>query len=201
MGKKKENPKVEIKKSIESLSEVIDLNAVNKSLKDMDITKVEVSKKTLMNIASWILDGKSETEIRNNLELTFNEWAYLLKTCPAIVFVMQHASAYADLVVGGTLFQTAIGGKIIKRKVPVKIKEYDFNPETGKSWVVGEHWETMEVEEETQPNPMLLKYIAEHKLSEQFGDGKKGKSEEHRKVIDNMSEEERKLFEAEYGDK
>lgn len=196
--KKNNNPKQEIKKVVEEINDVVDLDLINKSLKDMDINKIEISKKTLMNIASWVLDGKSETEVRNNLELTPNEWAYLLKQCPAIVFVMQRASVYADLVVGGTLFQTAIGGKMIKRKVPLKVKEYAYDEKTGRSYVIGEHWEIQEIEEESQPNPLLLKYISEHKLSEKFGEGKKGSSEEHRKIIDNMSEDELKALE-EYG--
>ena len=43
-------------------------------------------------------------------------------------------------------------------------------------------------------NPYLLKYLAEHKLSEQFGKEKVDNSAEHRGVIDNMSEEEIKAF-------
>ena len=93
------------------------------------------------------------------------------------------------MVVGGTLFQTAIGGKKVKKKIPMKVHDYN---EYGK--VIGEHYQMVEVEEETQPNPYLLKFLAEHKLSEKFGDSKKDSSEEHREVIDAMTEEEIKLL-------
>lgn len=181
---KKENPKNKIKKELEKITDTVDLENINNQLKNANIDKIEISKKTLTNIAKWFLDGKSEFEVRQNLELSSSEWNYLLKICPAVVFVMQHSMAYADMVVGGTLFQTAIGGRIIKKKVPMKVKDYV----DGK--VVGEHYEIIEVEEESQPNPYLLKYLAENKLSEQFGNKKKDLSKEHRDVIDAMTEDE-----------
>lgn len=181
---KKTNVKNEIKKELKQITDTVDLDSLNASLKNAGISKIEVSSKTLENISKWLLDGKSEFEIRQNLELSISEWAYLLNTCPAIGIVMQHTTAYADMVVGATLFQTAIGGRVIKKKIPLKVREYV----EGK--VVGEHYEMVEVEEQTQPNPLLLKYLAEHKLSEKLGENKKDNSKEYKDIIDNMSEEE-----------
>lgn len=188
-GRPKKNIKNEIVHQISEISNLVDIDTVNATLKANDITKNDLSKKTLMNIGKWALDGRSELEIRNNLELTNQEWSYLLKTCPAIVVILQHSTTYADMVVGGTLLQTAIGGKIIKKKVPMKVHDYN---NYGK--VIGEHYEMVEIEEETQPNPMLLKYLAENKLSEKLGGKVVDNSKEFRDVIENMSQEEIKLI-------
>ena len=101
---------------------------------------------------------------------------------------MQHSTTYADMVVSGTLLQTAIGGKTYKKTELVKVHDYEIV--NGKSVIVGEHYEKVDVEYETQPNPMLLKYLAENKLSEKFGDKKVDSSKEHRDIIDAMTEEE-----------
>lgn len=185
----KKNIKNEIVHQLNVLSDTVDLDSVNVALKSKGIETLTLSKKTLVNIGKWALDGKSEFEIRQNLELTNQEWAYLLKTCPALVVILQHSTAYADIIVGGTLLQTAIGGKMIKKKVPIKIKEYVDGR------VVGEHVEMIEVEEETQPNPMLLKYIAENKLSEKFGGKQVDNSKEYKDVIDAMTDEQIKIIE------
>lgn len=181
---KKTNIKNEIKKELSTIADTVDLDMVNQQLDNAGIEKLDISKKTIMNIGKWLLDGKSEFEIRQNLELTISEWNYLLKTCPAIVVVMQHSMAYADMVVGGTLFQTAIGGKTIKKKIPLKVRDYV----EGK--IVGEHYEMVEVEEVTQPNPYLLKFLAENKLSENFGNKKLDHAKDHDDIINAMTEEE-----------
>lgn len=187
--------KKEIKKELNKITDTIDYEQINKVIESNEMLEnFSISKKTLMNIGSWALDGKSQFEIARNLELTPNEWKYLCKICPTILLVMQHSQAYADIVVAGTLYQTAIGGHKIRKSMPMKIKEYGVD-EKGRSIVVGEHVEIIEYDEVQPSNPYLLKYLAEHKLSEQFGDKKTDNSGEHREVIDNMSDEERKVFE------
>ena len=188
-GRHKKNIKNEVMHELNEISNLVDLDMVNSTLKANGISKIDLSKKTLVNIGKWCLDGKSELEIRQNLELTGQEWAYLLKTCPAITVILQHSTAYADMIVGGTLLQTAIGGKIVKKKVPMKVHDYN---QFGK--VIGEHYEMIEIEEETQPNPMLLKFLAENKLSEKFGGKSVDNSKEFREVIDNLTEEQIKII-------
>ena len=188
-GRPKKNIKNEVMHELNEISNLVDLDMVNSTLKANGISKIDLSKKTLVNIGKWCLDGKSELEIRQNLELTGQEWAYLLKTCPAIVIILQHSTAIADIIVGGTLLQTAIGGKIVKKKVPMKVHDYN---QFGK--VIGEHYEMIEIEEETQPNPMLLKFLAENKLSEKFGGKSVDNSKEFREVIDNLTEEQIKII-------
>lgn len=184
--------KRDIKKELDKITDTVDIDLTNKVL-DMTpegmFERFDLTKKTLNNIAKWALDGKSQFEIAQNLELSKKEWEYLCKVCPSILLVMQHSQAYADVVVAGTLYQTAIGGHTLHRKVPIKIKEYD----NGR--VVGEHIEYAEYDEVQPSNPYLLKYLAEHKLSENFGAVQTDNSKEHREVVDVMSEDELKLIE------
>lgn len=186
--------KQEVKKQIEKITDTVDMDSINKVIKnDKVLLDFGLSKKTLLNISKWALDGKSQFEIQQNLELNEKEWQYLCHVCPAIILVMQHSMAYADIVVAGTLYQTAVGGQKIKKKVPLKIHDYN---DQGK--VIGEHYEMVEVETITEPNPYLLKYLAEHKMSENLGNGKRAASDEHRKIIDSMTDDEREAI-AEYG--
>ena len=182
--------KKDLKQELDKITDTVDINLTNKVLElSGEVESFHLTKKTLNNIAKWALDGKSQFEIAQNLELSKKEWAYLIKVCPAILLVMQHSQAYADIVVAGTLYQTAIGGHTIHKIVPLKIKEYD----NGR--VVGEHVEMIEYDEVQPANPYLLKYLAENKLSEQFGKTKIDNSKEHREVVDVMSDEELKIIE------
>ena len=101
----------------------------------------------------------------------------------------------ADVVVAGSLFQTAIGGKRIKRQVAKTVKDYEYDEKTGKSYVVGEHLETIELEEELPPNPILLKFLAENKLSEKFGGKPVDNSSNFAKILDEMTPEQLALVE------
>lgn len=182
--------KKDLKQELDKITGTVDIDFTNKIIDlSEEIEDFHLTKKTLNNIAKWALDGKSQFEIRQNLELSDTEWKYLIKICPAIILVMQRSQAYADIVVAGTLYQTAIGGHTIHRKQPIKIKEYDDGR------VVGEHIEYAEWDEVQPANPYLLKYLAENKLSENFGKVKTDNSKEHREVVDVMSEEELKLIE------
>ena len=119
--------KKELKNELDKIVDTVDIDFTNQLLEmsGEQYEKLKITKKTLMNISKWALDGKSQFEIAQNLELSKQEWNYLCKVCPAILFVMQRSQAYADIVVAGTLYQTAIGGHTIKKKTPIKIKEYD----------------------------------------------------------------------------
>lgn len=181
----------DLQNELQKITDTVDIDFTNKLI-DMsgeEYAKLKISKKTLANIAKWALDGKSQFEIQQNLELNKREWDYLTKVCPAILFVMQRSQAYADIVVAGTLYQTAIGGHTIHRKQPIKIKEYD----NGR--VVSEHIEIVEYDEPQPPNPELLKFLATHKLSETFGKVQVDNSQEHKKVIDVLTDEEIKTLE------
>lgn len=182
--------KSDLKKELNKITDTVNIDLVNQVIQmGGELENFKLDKRVLTNIAKWALDGKSQFEIAQNLELSKKEWSYLCKVCPSILLVMQHSKAYADLVVAGTLYQTAIGGHTIHRKQPIKIKEYDDGR------VVGEHIEYAEWDEVQPSNPFLLKYLAENKLSENFGKVKADNSKEHREVVDIMTEEELSLIE------
>ena len=182
--------KSDLKKELNKITDTVNIDLVNQVIQmGGELENFKLDKRVLTNIAKWALDGKSQFEIAQNLELSKKEWGYLCKVCPSILLVMQHSKAYADLVVAGTLYQTAIGGHTIHRKQPIKIKEYDDGR------VIGEHIEYAEWDEVQPSNPFLLKYLAENKLSENFGKVKSDNSKEHREVVDIMTEEELNLIE------
>ena len=183
--------KKELKQELKKITDTVNIELTNKVLNmSEEIKDFQLTEKTLNNIAKWALDGKSQFEIAQNLELSEKEWEYLCNVCPSILLVMQHSQAYADIVIAGSLYQTAIGGHTIHKKAPIKIKEYD----NGR--VVGEHIEYAEWDEVQPSNPYLLKYLAENKLSENFGKVKTDNSKEHREVIDAMTEDEIKTIES-----
>jgi len=180
---KKNEQLAQLEKDIKTISDSIDYDFTNQIIDKSSLMKgFELSKKTITNIGRWALDGKSELDIRNNLELSKKEWDYLCSVCPSIVFVMKRSYTFADLIVAGTLYQVGVGGYTIKKKMPMKIKEY----EDGK--VVSEHIEIVEYDEEQPPNPNILKYLAEHKLSEKFGEKQVDNSKEHREIIEVLDE-------------
>ena len=154
-------------------------------MKDFALTR-----KTLENIATWCLNGQDEERVKANLELTDKEWRVLINACPEIIEIMQDSYLVADIVVAGTLYQTAIGGRKIKKQVPLKVKEYD---DSGK--VIGEHYEIYTIEEELPPNGYLLKFLAENKLSDKFSSkNHDDKAKDYSKYITNMTEEEKKAI-------
>lgn len=185
--------KKELKQELDRITDTVNIDLTNTVISmSEELENFQITKKTLNNIAKWALDGKDQFEIAQNLELTPKEWKYLIKVCPAILLVMEHSQAYADIVVAGSLYQTAIGGHVIRKKAPMKIKDYNSY---GKC--IGEHVEIVEYDEVQPPNAYLLKYLAENKLSEQFGKVKADNTKEYRKIVDVMSEDELKLVQEE----
>lgn len=183
--------KQEKDKTTEQLINKTDIDFVNQMIKKGGLDDFAMSKSTLANISSWALNGDSDQVIRKKLDLNKHQWAILCSVCPTLIMIMEHSRAMADMVVAGSLFQTAIGGKRIKKQVPVKYKVYD---ESGK--VEREEYKIVEIEEELPPNPMLLKFLAENKLSEQFGDKRGVDDKKIKDFVDNLSPEDRALLEA-----
>lgn len=183
--------KNEILDPVKELAKNVDIKTVNQLLSQTELKDFEMNKSTITNIAEWALNGNSDNEIRQKLSLNKNQWAILVTICPTLLLVMKESRALADVVVVGSLFQTAIGGKIITKQQPVKIKLYDAY---GK--VYGEKIEIVETKEELPPNPLLLKFLAEHKLSEKLGDNPINMESEYKKMVESLTPEERALIEA-----
>ncbi len=140
----------------------------------------EIKSTTIKNIGKWALNGASNDEIAKNLELTNRQFETLLAICPTIVMIMKDSRELADVVIAGSLFQRAIGGQVIHKKTPVKVGDYENGVK------VGEHIEMWETEEELPPDSALLKYLAEHKLSEKFGKNTVDKDKEIVSVVNTL---------------
>lgn len=184
-------PKVEQDNITKELIKKADIEYINQMLeKSDDMGDFRVSKSTLANISSWALNGESDSDIRKHLDLTKHQWAILCTVCPTMIMIMDQSRAMADLVVAGSLFQTAIGGKKIRKQQIVKVGDYENGVK------VGEHVEKHWTEEELPPNPILLKFLAENKLSEQFGEGKTDSNERLKALADSLSDKDKALIEA-----
>jgi len=176
---------------VKELTKSVDIKTVNQLLANTELKSFDMNKSTLTNIAEWALNGESDTEIRKHLNLNKNQWAILVTVCPTLLLIMKETRALADVVIAGSLFQTAIGGKRVKKQVPVKFKKYDEN---GKAYE--EDYKIIEIEEELPPNPLLLKFLAEHKLSEKLGENADKGESNYKNMVDSLTPEERALIEA-----
>lgn len=176
---------------IRELAENVDIKTVNQLLSQTELKDFEMNKTTITNIAEWCLNGNSDNEIRQKLSLNKHQWAILTTVCPTLLIVMKDSRALADVVIAGSLFQTAIGGKRIKKQVPVKFKIYDENGKVDR-----EDYKVIEIEEELPPNPLLLKFLAEHKLSEKLGDNPINNESNYKKMVESLTPEERAMIEA-----
>ena len=139
-----------------------------------------IKKRTINNIAKWALNGASNEEIARNLELTTIQFEKLLSICPTLILIMNESRELADIVIAGSLFQRALGGQVIHKRVPIKVGDYEHGVR------VGEHIEMVETEEELPPDSNLLKFLAEHKLSEKFGKEPTDKDKEVVGVVNSL---------------
>lgn len=176
---------------IKELANATDMKVVNQLLKETELHDFQMTRQTILNIAEWCLNGESNDEIKKRLSLNKYQWGVLITCCPTLLVVMQESRQLAEVLVAGSLFQTAIGGKKIKKQQLVRVHDYDEN---GK--VCGEHIEKEWVEEELPPNPLLLKYLAEKKLNEKLGKDTAEENKDFRNVVDNLSKEDFDLLEA-----
>lgn len=168
----------------------VDIDFVNQMIgKSEEMGEFAISKSTLANISSWALNGESDKEIREHLDLTDHQFAILCTVCPTLLLIMDRSRAMADLIIAGSLFQTAIGGKRIKKQQAVKVGEYVDGVK------VGEHIEKVWLEEELPPRPELLKFLAENKLSQNFGERKGVDESKMKELADSLSARDRALIE------
>jgi len=176
---------------IKQLANSVDMRTVNKLLQETDLHDFEMTKQTITNIAEWCLNGESDEEIKKRLSLNKYQWGILLTCCPTLLIVMQETRSLAEVLIAGSLYQTAIGGKIIKKQQLARKHIYN---DDGK--VIGEEIVKEWVEEELPPNPLLLKYLAEKKLNEKLGKDTAEEQKDFKNVVNNMTKEDLALLEA-----
>ena len=189
--KKRIMAKNEILDPIKELAKNVDITKINRLLQETDLHDFEMQRQTIYNIAEWCLNGNSDQEIRKKLSLNKGQWLTLVACCPTLLVIMSQSRELAEVMVAGSLFQTAIGGKVIHKQQLVRVHDYD---KSGK--VIGEHIEKHEVEEELPPNPLLLRYLAEKKLNEKLGANSQTTPNDFKDVVDGLSKEEVALIES-----
>ena len=186
--KPKTYKKPQVDEDTTKLISKVDIDFVNQMIgRSEEMQDFAISKSALANISSWALNGESDKDIREHLDLTEHQFAILCTVCPTLLLIMERSRAMADLIVAGSLFQTAIGGKRIKKQQAVKVGDYVDGVK------VGEHVEKVWLEEELPPRPELLKFLAENKLSEQFGERKGVDDSKIRELADSFSDKDAAL--------
>ena len=190
MGRPRKYKKPNQDEDTAKLVSKVDIDFVNQMIgKSEEMGDFQISKSTLANISSWALNGESDKEIREHLDLTDHQFAILCTVCPTLLLIMDRSRAMADLIVAGSLFQTAIGGKRIKKQQAVKVGIYENGVKTG------ERIEKVWLEEELPPRPELLKFLAENKLSQNFGEHKGVDENKMKELADSLTERDRALIE------
>ena len=190
MGRPRKYKKPNQDEDTAKLVSKVDIDFVNQMIgKSEEMGDFQISKRTLANISSWALNGESDKEIREHLDLTDHQFAILCTVCPTLLLIMDRSRAMADLIVAGSLFQTAIGGKRIKKQQAVKVGIYENGVKTG------ERIEKVWLEEELPPRPELLKFLAENKLSQNFGEHKGVDEGKMKELADSLSARDRALIE------
>ena len=190
MGRPRKYKKPNQDEDTAKLVSKVDIDFVNQMIgKSEEMGDFQISKSTLANISSWALNGESDKDIREHLDLTDHQFAILCTVCPTLLLIMDRSRAMADLIVAGSLFQTAIGGKRIKKQQAVKVGIYENGVKTG------ERIEKVWLEEELPPRPELLKFLAENKLSQNFGEHKGVDENKMKELADSLSARDRALIE------
>lgn len=178
--------KNELKEQINELVGKVNIPITNRMLSHTELKDFAMDLNVVKNIAEWALDGKSNNEIRKNLSLDKRQWGILVDICPDLMLIMDNSRQIADIVVAGSLFQTAIGGTVIKKQQPIKMKDFDSDGR-----VIGEHIEIVEYNEVLPPSPTLLMFLAKNKMPEKFGGVKEeNRNEELAKTVNSLTNEE-----------
>jgi hypothetical protein len=129
------------------------------------IVKDEEIKGTIRNIFNWSSEGKSEKEISQYLNMDLRDFKSLCKQYPIFLGAMSKGKAMAKMMVSASMYELAIGGKKIKKLVPVTTCEYNEN---GK--MISKTTTYANVETELPPDFNAQKYILSRKDPKNWGD-------------------------------
>ena len=110
----------------------------------------------LIKIQGWARDGLIDKDIAHNIGVgysTLREWK---KLYPEIGEALRKGKEVVDRIVENALYKSAIGF-MQKIKKPVRIKEVEYDPKTGKKIKELEKW--VQVEEEIYIAPQVTAQI------------------------------------------
>lgn len=104
----------------------------------------------LLKITGWARDGLIDKQIAHNMGIgasTLREWK---GTFPAVAEALRKGKEVVDREVENALFKSAIGYTQTIRK-PVKVRDVEYDPETGRKIREVERWVAVEEEIHVQP--------------------------------------------------
>lgn len=110
----------------------------------------------LLKITGWARDGLIDKQIAHNMGIgasTLREWK---GTFPAVAEALRKGKEVVDREVENALFRSAIGYTQTIRK-PVKVRDVEYDPETGRKVREIERW--VAVEEEIHVPPQVTAQI------------------------------------------
>lgn len=110
----------------------------------------------LIKIQGWARDGLIDKDIAHNIGIgysTLREWKNVY---PEIGEALRKGKEVVDRIVENALYKSAIGF-MQKIKKPVRIKEVEYDPKTGKKIRESEKW--VQVEEEIYIAPQVTAQI------------------------------------------
>ena len=110
----------------------------------------------LLRIRGWARDGLTDKDIAKNMRVSYSTLKEWKKRHAAIAEALSQGKDAADRVVENALYLSATGFTKTVRK-PVKVKQIDYDPETGKK--IAEREKYIAVEEEIFVPPQTTAQI------------------------------------------
>lgn len=110
----------------------------------------------LLKITGWARDGLIDKQIAHNMGVSYTSLKDWKNQFPAIAEALRKGKEVVDREVENALFKSAIGYTQTIRK-PVKVRDVEYDPETGRKVREIERW--VAVEEEIHVPPQVTAQI------------------------------------------
>ena len=110
----------------------------------------------LLKITGWARDGLIDKQIAHNMGVSYTSLREWKNQFPAIAEALRKGKEVVDREVENALFKSAIGYTQTIRK-PVKVRDVEYDPETGRKVREIERW--VAVEEEILVPPQVTAQI------------------------------------------
>ena len=100
----------------------------------------------LLRIQGWARDGLTDKDIAKNMRVGYTSIREWKKKFPEIAEALRIGKDSADRIVENALYKSACGYTVKVRK-PVKVKQIDYDLETGRKVRESETWKMVEEEQ------------------------------------------------------
>lgn len=110
----------------------------------------------LLKITGWARDGLIEKQIAHNMGVSYTSLREWKKQFPEVGEALRKGKEVVDREVENALYKSAIGYTKVIRK-PVKVRDVEYDPKTGRKIRESERW--VAVEEEIHVPPQVTAQI------------------------------------------